>query len=152
MSHYALSGSVPLRKGDTIEIEGIRGNIARVGHLFTEVHTVDGKVHYIPNVIFLRKASSSYTRDSLMKVMVSIKISGDADISSAEEIIKKIVEDNKDITSPPEPEVVVSDFREEYTEFAVKFHVTNPNKSDFVASELRKIIRTELKKAGIKLA
>ena len=150
-AYYALLASHAPNKGDVVEIDGMKGRLSNRSHLFTEIETEDGKLVQVPNHVFLQKISSSHTAESLAKVVLTVRIDGSADISKTEALLSRLISNYKEITKPPHPVLFVSDVRKDFTEFTVQVYVTNPNKVNFVAGDLRKKIREAVDEARIRL-
>jgi small-conductance mechanosensitive channel len=151
IASYAILIHKPFRRGDSIAIGGVAGTVRDVGTIYTQVVSEQGVV-YIPNREFLRNTVLNCQASSLTRVALSIKVRASEDLERVEKAMLKAAEECvKELTVPPEPEVLVTDITSEYSEVQLAVHVTNPRRVAHVASELRKKIRDELNREGIAL-
>lgn len=150
LSGYVILTQKPFKKGDVVVFDGYTGVLREIGIVYTQISTEHGMLH-VPNSEFLRKAVVTRQPRTLTKVNVTVRIRADQDLRKAENLLKGLVSSYAELTNPPPPEVFVNDVTSRYSELTVVAFVTNPEKSRYVASELRKMIREELVKAGIAL-
>lgn len=149
-AYYGIVMAIPIARGQNIEIDGVFGEVRNMGALFTEIRDESGRSHFVPNAVFLRKLTTAYGSGSLTEVKVKVNLPARRDPGKAEAIISRVLADDKELTRPPDPQVLVTKLDESRLELTVKAYVTNPLKRDFVASELRKRIRSALLKSRIR--
>ncbi|MEM1538310.1 MAG: mechanosensitive ion channel [Candidatus Nezhaarchaeales archaeon] len=150
LSGYVVLTQKPFKKGDIVTFNGYTGILREVGTIYTQISTEHGILH-VPNLEFLRKAVVTKQPKTLTKLSVTIRIRADQDLRRAEALLKSLVSSYAELTNPPPPEVFVSGITSRYSELTITAFITNPEKSNYVASELRKMVKDELAKAGIAL-
>lgn len=148
---YAILVHKPFRRGDSIAMGEVAGTVRDIGTIYTQVVSERG-ILYIPNREFLRNVVLNSQAPSLTRVVLPIRVRAAEDLERVERAVLRAAEGCvKELTVPPEPEVLVTDITSEYSEVQLAVHVTNPKRVAHVASELRKKIREEFSKEGIAL-
>jgi len=147
---YALMVYKPFRRGDTIAIGDTVGTVRDIGTIYTQVVS-DRGVMYVPNTEFLKRSVLNRQAPSLSKVTVPVRVRASEDLDRVEQAMLRAAKGFKELTIPPEPEVVIGDLTSEYSEVQLIAYVTNPKRAAHVASELKKRVREEFSKEGIML-
>jgi len=147
---YALHIHKPFRRGDTIMLGETAGTVRDIGTIYTQVVS-DRGVLYVPNIEFLKKAVLNRQAPSLTRIVVPVKVRATENLSKVEQLMLKAAKGFKELTMPPEPEVIINDIRSDYSEVQLAVYITNPKRSLYVSSELRKRIKEEFDREGIAL-
>jgi len=147
---YALLIHKPFRRGDTIAIGDTVGTVRDIGSIYTQVVS-DRGVLYVPNIEFLKRSVLNRQAPSLSRVVVPVKVRASEDLGRVEQAMLRAAKGFKELTIPPEPEVIVGDLTSEYSEVQLVVYITNPKRAAYVASELRKRLREEFNRDGIML-
>lgn len=147
---YALLIYKPFRRGDTIAIGDTVGTVRDIGTIYTQIVS-DRGVLYVPNIEFLKRSVLNRQAPSLSKVVVPVKVRASEDLNKVEQAMLRVAKGFKELTIPPEPEVVIGDLTSEYSEVQLVAYITNPKRSAYVSSELKKRLREEFSKEGIML-
>ncbi|MEM4699593.1 MAG: mechanosensitive ion channel [Candidatus Nezhaarchaeales archaeon] len=147
---YVLLTHKPFKRGDVITMGEVSGVVKDIGAIYTQVVSDHGTV-YIPNVEFLKRVTANRQAHSLTKIVVPIRVRATEDLSRVESLILKAAKSTKELTIPPEPEVVVSSLGGEYDEVQLIAYVTNPRRAGHVASDIRKRIKEEFSREGVAL-
>ncbi|RLF14122.1 MAG: hypothetical protein DRJ97_06835 [Thermoprotei archaeon] len=147
---YALLIHKPFKRGDVIALGDTVGTVRDIGTLYTQIVSERG-VLYVPNTEFLKKAVLNRQAPTLSRVTVPVKVRSSEDLSRVEQLMLRAAKSFKELTVPPEPEVVINDIRGEYCELLLNVYITNPKRSLYVASELRRRIKEEFEKEGVAL-
>ncbi|PCN50757.1 hypothetical protein B6U99_02820 [Candidatus Geothermarchaeota archaeon ex4572_27] len=147
---YAILIHKPFKRGDVIALGDTVGTVRDIGTLYTQIVSERG-VLYVPNTEFLKKAILNRQAPTLSRVTVPVKVRPSEDLNRVEQALLRAARGFKELTVPPEPEVVVNDIRGDYCELHLNVYITNPKRSAYVASELRKRIKEEFEREGIAL-
>ena len=88
----------PFREEDIVEINNVICKVKNIGLRKTKFRTLDGKILYIPNLVFMTSASIiNFSKGEFIKVVLSIDVTLDSDRNKAIGIIEKICNDNPNI-------------------------------------------------------
>jgi len=82
----------PFRLGDTIESNGITGNIVEMNLRDTQVKTFDGKDVFIPNGQILKNPLFNFTIDGFLRKEFILGLDYGTDIEEARSIIKRTMQ------------------------------------------------------------
>lgn len=145
----------PIKHGDIVDVEGVRGKVTAIGGRCSTVRSFDGVDMLIPNSAFLEKNVVNWTLSD-MKRRIDIKV-GVAYGSPTREVTRLIeyaVESHGKILRDPAPLVTFSDFGDDALIFTVYFWVELTGDTDprVVASDVRHRIDRLFREAGITIA
>jgi small-conductance mechanosensitive channel len=114
----------PIRIGDFIETDTIKGTVQSIGARSTIIKTIDNTHFVVPNSSFLEKNLLNWTlSDSIIRSKVNVGVAYGTDVQIVKEILLKIVLSNKDVLKSPEPEILFSDFADSSLNFEVYFWI-----------------------------
>ncbi len=150
LAGYSILMYKPFKRGDIISVNGITGVVREIASLYTEVVSENG-VHYIPNSLFLKSATSIKRPEDLTRINLVVKVRSTSNLELAERLIVSTASSCKDLAIPPSPSVYIKEVTGEYVSLELVAYVINPNKAEFVSSELLKNIKRAFDRAGIKL-
>ncbi len=125
LSNYGAGLTIILTRpfvvGDTIQIKGVIGIVEDIKLAHTLVSTEDGEAITIPN----KHIVGEVIRNSFANLVVEavIGISYDSDVDQAQALIRKVLEDNKDVVSEPAPQVGIRGFGDSAIEIAYRYWV-----------------------------
>ncbi len=118
----------PLRSGDTVQIGTHTGEINRIGIRSLTMRTWDNMDVIIPNSDVISHAFTNWTHtDNVVRTVLMQRISHDADLDQARQILERVVNGHKEILREPSPFVGLWEFTDSaviyrihyFTDFAV---------------------------------
>lgn len=114
----------PIRVGDLIEVDGLRGRVRRVGARSTHVQTGNNIDILVPNSLFLERNVINWTlSDDRVLVSVRVGVSYDADPAQVIELLLKAVNEHPQVLAWPTPTALLLDFAESSLDFSVNFSI-----------------------------
>lgn len=100
----------PYRVGDFINAQGQSGTVEEIGIFSTKLRTGDNRIIYIPNNGISTSIVDNYSQPETRRVDWSVTISYGDDVDVAREVILDMLKaDNRVLTTPAEPVVVLSE-------------------------------------------
>ncbi|MDH5815397.1 MAG: mechanosensitive ion channel [Candidatus Nezhaarchaeota archaeon] len=150
LSGYALMVYKPFKRGDVVVLNGEHGYVRDITAVYTEVIREDG-ICYVPNSELMRKSFLVKPMDSLSRLSISLKVGSDADVDIVEQLIRDAIKQCKEIATPSEPEIYLTDINGQFLTFQIVIKAVNPRRALHVRSQLLKMIKQSFESAGIKL-
>ena len=155
-----LSGLVmiiehPIRKGDFIELENVRGHVEHIGARATRVHTVDNKHLIVPNNFFLSKIVLNWTlSDKIIRSDFAVGVVYGSPVSKVVKLIEQAIREHVKIEKNPAPIILFSDFGDNALVFRIHFWAAVYSLMDIniLQSDLRFRIDTLFNENGIVIA
>lgn len=145
----------PVRLGDIVELEGIRGRVASIGARYSEVRRFDGVDILIPNSALLENNVTNWTlSDRRLRLSVSLRVAYGAATTEVTDLIEQAVASHTKILRDPPALVLLEEFADSAMLFAVYFWVLLEADEDhrIVASDLRHRLARLFDEAGIAMA
>ncbi|MBC7114401.1 MAG: hypothetical protein PWR13_630 [Archaeoglobi archaeon] len=140
----------PIKIGDAIEVEGIRGVVEDVSILSTIMRTFDGLYVRVPNEKIFVSNIINFTAHVARRFEFMIGVSYSSDIKKAIELIRKIGEEHPFVLKNPEPQVFVYEFGDSSVNLNARFWA--PSQVWFsVRMELLERIKKEFDENGIEI-
>ncbi len=93
----------PFCVGDTVETNDILGQVAGIKILYTEIHTFDNRVVFVPNGNLANSSITNFTKNETRRVDFKFNVGYESDIKKVKEVIGKIVAKHELIFKEPEP-------------------------------------------------
>lgn len=138
----------PFRVNDYVDI-GTTGGTVRALTLFTVVlETFDGLYVSIPNSVAWGANITNYTRNKIRRVVVTIGIACESDIEQALAVLRKLATSEKRFLADPAPFALVTGYRENAIDIALRGWTTVEDYWDTLA-DLNRLIKPTLNEAGI---
>ena len=114
----------PVRPGDIVEVEGITGEVERIGARATRIKSVDNTHIVVPNSSFLEKNVLNWTlHDSIIRREVDVGVIYGSPTRQVEKLLKAAVFGNKMVLKIPEPIVFFKAFGNSALEFSISFWI-----------------------------
>lgn len=145
----------PIKHGDIVDVEGVRGKLTAIGGRCSTVRSFDGVDMLIPNSAFLEKNVVNWTlADMKRRIDIKVGVSYGSPTREVTRLIEYAVESHGRILSDPSPLVTFSDFGDHALIFTVYFWVELNGDTDprVVASDVRHRIDRLFREAGITIA
>ena len=129
----------PLRLGDEVEVEGIRGVVEEIGLTYTWIRTPDGERLVVPNE---KLASTSIKNATIRRqetlVEVTIQVPASADLRAVENSLSGIAE-----------EVYVTDLTTDKATLLVRKNIPLGEERRHAESDLRLAVARQLRHEGV---
>ena len=142
----------PLRVGDVIEVDGIRGMVTTIGLRSSTIRDVSGVETLVPNSNLLEKNLTNWTYSSYDKrYSLRMSVAAGSDARRVKELLCELAGRHGKILKLPEPYVLLDDFSEHALVFLVYYWIEiGPGiEPATVASDLRFMIDTAFAEAKI---
>ena len=111
-----LSGLVimlehPIRTGDLVELDQVRGQVESIGARATKVYTVDNKHLIIPNNYFVSKTILNWTlSNEIIRSDVRVGVSYGSPVDKVKKILAQAADEHPLIKKQPEPVILLDEF------------------------------------------
>ncbi len=105
---FILLCAKPVKAGDTVELDGSKGNVESVGILYTKIVTSDNVAVYIPNGNVSSSKIINYTQKETRRVTLKFNISYNSDLDLAKLTLLNAAAAFDEIFTEPAPAVQVS--------------------------------------------
>ena len=93
----------PFSVDDIVETGDVFGKVAGIKILYTEIHTFDNKIVFVPNGNLANTAITNYTRNELRRVDFKFNVGYESDIKKVKSILSKVIDKHELILKEPEP-------------------------------------------------
>lgn len=114
----------PIRAGDILEIEGLTGEVERIGARATTIKSIDNTQIVVPNSSFLEKNILNWTlSDDVVRRRVNVGVIYGSPTRKVEELLLKAVKEHKMVLKSPHPIVFFKEFGDHSLNFSVSFWV-----------------------------
>lgn len=155
ISGLILLAERPIKLGDIVEVEGVRGEITDIGARCCQVHRPDGIDMLVPNSSFLEKSVINWTLSSpQVRFTINVRVPYGSSTREAIGLIRRAAEEHPKILKHPTPEVLLLDVGESALTLAVYFWVdiSREHKWREVVSDIRQRIEELFRHAGMQIA
>lgn len=145
----------PIKVGDIIDVDGVRGRVAAIGGRCSKVHRYDGIDILIPNSSLLEKNVINWTlSDRKLRFEVRVGVAYGSSTRETSRLINRAVSEHGKILKTPAPLVLFEDFGENALIFKVYFWLEVTTTVDYrvVASDIRHRIERLFHEGGISIA
>lgn len=142
----------PIKPGDIVEVDGIRGRVHDIGSRCCQVQRFDGIDMLIPNSVFLEKTVTNWTlSDQLLRFSVMVGVAYGTPIETAMQLIREATTDHLAVLKVPLPLVLLEDFGDNALQLRVDYwlDISLQDNSRQVASEIRLSIEKRFAEHGI---
>jgi potassium-dependent mechanosensitive channel len=143
----------PLRVGDLIEVENVRGRVTSIGLRSSTVRDAKGTETLIPNSSFLERHLTNWTYSSrISRFSLRVGAPYEASTSRVIDLLTGLAKEHPDVLEVPKPQVLLDEFGQNARVFTLNYWIEirldlDPSQ---VASELRFAIETKFTEAGLK--
>jgi potassium-dependent mechanosensitive channel len=144
----------PLRVGDLIEVDNVRGRVTTIGLRSSTVRDAKGIETLIPNSSFLERHLTNWTYSSQQsRFALRVGAPYGSSTHSVMELLKKVLGENPSILKAPPPQILLDEFGAQARVFTLNYWLeirpdVDPNE---VASDLRFSIEENFTKAGLQV-
>ena len=136
--------------GDFVSIKGEVGTVTDITVFMTQLRTPEGKKAFIPNGRVVDDMIVNFSAEEMRRVDVRVRISYNADIRTAREVLLAPMHAHALIMKEPAPQVLVEDLGDSSVVLLLRCHVPT---SEFltVLYELPELAKYALDEAGISI-
>ncbi|MDZ7639752.1 MAG: mechanosensitive ion channel [Bryobacterales bacterium] len=121
VSGLILLAERPVKVGDRVEVDGLNGDVVRIGARSTWVRTNDNVVIIIPNSDFTENRVTNWTaHERRVRFSVPVGVSYSSDPEQVREILMKAAVDHPDVLTAPAPDVVFVGFGDSSLDFELR--------------------------------
>ena len=114
----------PIREGDLVNIDGLYGNIERVGARSTRVRTGSNLEIIVPNSKFLENNVTNLTlSDERIRAVVHVGVAYGSPTRTVAQLLEQTVAGHPQVLANPEPIVLFKDFGNDALQFEVHFWI-----------------------------
>jgi len=111
----------PIKTGDTLEMEGLRGTVQRIGIRASIVRTFQGADMIVPNQDLIAQRVINWTlADQTRRVEIPIGVAYGSDPSQVIVLIRETAEQHPEVEKYPAPEVLFTAFGESSLDFELR--------------------------------
>lgn len=142
----------PIRIGDLVEMEGVRGRVTSIGMRFSTIHSADGIDTLIPNSELVEKKLTNWTFSNPdIRREIKVGVSYNADPATVKSLMQVAGHEHPAVMQTPEPMVVLDELADSALVFTLRYWIRVDTSTDgrVVDSDLRCEILSKLKNAGI---
>ena len=142
----------PIRIGDLVEVDNVRGRVTSIGIRFSTIHSSDGIDTLIPNSELVEKKLTNWTFSNPdIRREIRVGVAYGADPVQVKNLMQSAALEHPDVMHMPEPMVVLDDLGDNALIFALRYWIRIQNGTDGrrVDSDLRCEILEKLNGAGI---
>lgn len=155
ISGWILIGEKPIRIGDFLEVEGVKGIVEEINTRSTRVRRVDGVHMLIPNSKLLENTVTNWTlRDKLVRGTVQVGVQYGSDCDQVANIMLEITKAQPEVLESPEPAIFFQDFGDNALMFEVYFWINSQVEGGLrlVSSNIRFALNREFQQYDIVIA
>jgi len=142
----------PIKVGDIVEVEGVRGRITNVGGRCSLLRRFDGVDMLVPNSSFLENSVTNWTHsDRQIRYTIKVGVAYGTPLRDAQRLLMRAVTEHGQVLKDPEPVVVLEDFGADALNFALYYWIEMGKNVDgrIVGSDIRFRIDKLFREAGI---
>ncbi len=141
-----------IQVGDTVELEGLVGEITNVGFRSSRMRTLDGAEIIVPNTHLVENRITNWTlSDRRRRVTVSVGVAYGSDAEQVKKLLYDLAESHREVLAHPEPIVLFVGFGDSSLDFQVRVWVSNYDRGLTIGSELHSAIYRALADANIEI-
>ena len=155
ISGWILIGEKPIRIGDFLEVEGVKGIVEEINTRSTRIRRVDGVYMLIPNSKLLENTVVNWTlRDRLVRGSVRVGVAYGADCEQVAKLMLGATKAHDKVLDDPKPSVFFLDFGDNALIFESYFWVNSTVEGGLrlVSSDIRFTLDKVFRDAGIVIA
>lgn len=146
---FVLMFSRPFEIGDWIVVGDEEGTVSEITLMSTRIQGFDGEYVIIPNDVVSNEIVINRSRNRQLRMEVEVGVDYDADVERAREVAletaKAVADDNADMISARQPEVVVDRFGDSAVILAIRLWIDAPTPEE--VAHIRTTLIGEIKTA-----
>jgi len=124
ISGWILMWERPIRIGDFLEVDGVKGNVEAINTRSTRIRRTDGVHMLIPNSMLLENTVVNWTLvDNVTRTTLSLGVAYGSPCKKVAELIEQAVIEQEEVLSTPPPAVFFDDFGDNALSFVTYFWI-----------------------------
>lgn len=142
----------PLRLGDLVEVDGVRGRITEIGVRASTIRTADGIESIIPNSRFVEGSVTNWTFTSATtRQSIAVGVAYGTDLRAAAALLAGVLDRHGLVLKSPPPQVYLEEFADSAVNFALTYWIELAPDADprRVKSDLLHMIDRAFAEGGI---
>jgi small-conductance mechanosensitive channel len=154
VSGVMLLAERPVRIGDLVEVDSVRGRVTSIGIRFSTISTSNGMDMLIPNSTLVEQKLINWTYSNPeLRSELRVGVAYGSDANQVRDILQRAAKTHPAVIDTPTPVVLLEDFGQSSLIFTLRFWIRMTPGSDDkrVASDLRFTILDALTAAGVVL-
>lgn len=144
----------PMRLGDLVEVDGIRGRVTEIGIRASTIRSGDGTDSMVPNSRFLEGSMTNWTYSApTARQTITLGVAYGSPLRKVHEILKDVMERHGLVRDDPKPQVYLDGYGDSAINFALTYWVqmTEDVDSRRVRSDVLHMIDRAFEEAGISI-
>jgi small-conductance mechanosensitive channel len=144
----------PMRLGDLVEVDGIRGRVTEIGIRASTIRSADGIESMIPNSRFVEGNLTNWTLSSVTtRQAISIGVAYGSPLRTVSEILAEVLQRHGHVLKEPAPQVYLDEYGDSSINFGLAYWVEMTQQNDVrrVKSDLLMMIDRAFEEAGIEI-
>ncbi len=142
----------PIQIGDTIEVDGLIGEVRQIGIRASTVRTFEGAEVILPNGDLISGRVVNWTlSDKLRRIEIPVGVKYGTDPEQVLECLVAAAKQHDDVLENPEPYALFTEFGDSSLNFVLRFWTSNFDFWRRVMSDVTVAVNTELTKVGIEI-
>ena len=137
----------PFKKGDFVDVAGVKGTVDEVGIFTTVLNTADNVRIIVPNSEIYGSTITNYAAYETRRNDIVIGVSYADDLGTAEAVIRRVLEADERVMREPASQVAVAELGDSSVNFVVRPWCTRADYWDLRFDLLRRL-KEELEAAG----
>jgi small conductance mechanosensitive channel len=137
----------PFKKGDFVDVAGVKGTVDEVGIFTTVLNTPDNVRIIVPNSEIYGSTITNYAAYETRRNDIVIGVSYADDLGTAEAVIRRVLDADERVMREPAPQVAVAELGDSSVNFVVRPWCTRADSWDLRFHLLRRL-KEELEAAG----
>jgi potassium-dependent mechanosensitive channel len=140
----------PLHVGDIIEMDGLNGEVRRIGMRASTVRTWHGADIVVPNADLVTKQVTNWTLgDKLRRIDLPVGVNYGADPEEVIQIFKKVAKAHPDVLQSPEPSALFTGYGDSSINFELRAWTDRFNDWQRIRSDLATAVYHAGHEAGL---
>ncbi len=99
----------PIKANEYIEVSGVAGTVTNLHIFSTTLVTPDNKTVIVPNNQLFQGNIVNYSRQGTRRIDLRVGVSYESNLCQTKAVLKKILEENTDVLSYPEPVISIAE-------------------------------------------
>jgi small-conductance mechanosensitive channel len=142
----------PVRIGDYIEIQGLWGEIKKIGLRATTVETFDRADIVIPNSDLVANQVTNWTRTNrLVRLKIPVGVAYGSDVPLVIKILLECAQENPSVMSSPKPQVLFRGFGDSSLDFELRVFLSDIDYRLIAQSEILQEIDREFRLNNVEI-
>lgn len=143
----------PIKIGDIVQINGVWGEIKKLGLRATVVETFDRSEIIVPNSDLVSNQVTNYTlSDRMVRLTIPVGVAYGSNVPLVMEVLMGIAREHPLVVSQPEPQILFVQFGESSLDFEVRAWIADVRKIFVVKSGLHQSIDQRFRQEKIEIA